>query len=190
MSGLYQFTAFHRNLVDFILRSFLLILHRPAATKARKDPKYYFSRKACLDAALTLIFPEPNDEYLHLRSVGAGFMRSIYIHCGKLDDTSGKNVASAEHLVAGSVISLELIAQVEEDDANMALQRNGAIRESLRQALQSVIDMAQLRIQMGETNIRGHIFYSMVSIDGQRVPEDPRFDMKSISIKDTDTFQR
>ena len=76
-------TAFHRNLMDLALRSFLLVLHRPSARKALEDPKYYFSRKVCLETALALISPEPDDHYARLMAVGAGFMRSLLIHSGR-----------------------------------------------------------------------------------------------------------
>lgn len=76
-------TAFHRNMVDFVLRSFLLLLHRPSARKALDDPKYYFSRKVCLDNALALISPEPDVHYARLMTVGAGFIRSMLIHSSK-----------------------------------------------------------------------------------------------------------
>ena len=83
-SGLsHSLTAFHRNLVDHLLHSFLLILHRPSARKAREDPKFYFSRKVCFETALALISPEPDEHYGRLMVVGSGLMRSIFIHSGE-----------------------------------------------------------------------------------------------------------
>lgn len=76
-------TAFHRNMIDHLNRSFLLILHRPSARKAREDPKFYYSRKVCLEAALAILAPEPDDHFTRLMTVAAGFMRNLIIHSSR-----------------------------------------------------------------------------------------------------------
>ena len=75
--------AFHRNMMEWLLRSYLLIMHRLPAAQASKDPKFYFSRKACLAAAFGLTSPEPDDHFTRLMTVGAGFFRSVLVHSGK-----------------------------------------------------------------------------------------------------------
>ena len=76
-------TAFHRNLMEWMLRSYMMILHRLPAAQSIKDPIFYYSRKACLAAALGLTSPEPDDQFTGLITVGAGFIRSILVHSGK-----------------------------------------------------------------------------------------------------------
>ena len=56
-----------------------------------------------------------------------------------------------------------MITQLEEDNANMTLQKNKISREPLRQAVETMVNMAEKRVKAGETNVRGHMFYSMVS---------------------------
>ena len=51
-------TACDRNLYESFFRRFLLSLHRPFAFKARKDPRYYFSRKMVLESSLLVLFRE------------------------------------------------------------------------------------------------------------------------------------
>ena len=65
----------------------------------------------------------------------------------------------------GTIVSLEVITQLEEDRANMVMESNSASREPLRQAVQALVKLAEKRVEMGETNVRGHMFYCMVSTD-------------------------
>ena len=82
------------------------------------------------------------------------------VSCTEQED--GK-LAAKYLAITGSVVCLELIAHLEEDNANMALHRNKPMREPLRQAVQIMADLAERRIDLGETNVRGHMFYCMVS---------------------------
>ena len=77
-------TVLQRNLLDSPIRRVLLVLHFPFAIRARMDPRFYFSRKVCLDAAITMITypcssspvrPNPladdkHDDYTRLKLVG------------------------------------------------------------------------------------------------------------------------
>ncbi|KAK4142109.1 uncharacterized protein C8A04DRAFT_13477 [Dichotomopilus funicola] len=47
--------AFHRDMLDYLTRRFLLPLHFPFSHQARTNPLFYYSRKVSLDAALALI---------------------------------------------------------------------------------------------------------------------------------------
>lgn len=52
-------TPFHRNLLDFLTRRFLIPLHSPFSHQARTNPLFQPSAKISLDAALALTSPEP-----------------------------------------------------------------------------------------------------------------------------------
>ena len=58
-------------------------------------------------------------------------------------------------------LGLELITQLEEDSANMTIERNRAQRQPYRDALKGVIALAEERMQLGETNVKGLLFLSM-----------------------------
>lgn len=69
-----------QNFADLLLRRFLISLHRPWASKSSYDTLYYFSRKTCLDSALTLLSPLPNEEFSHLVLIGSGIFKNCIIH--------------------------------------------------------------------------------------------------------------
>ena len=58
-------------------------------------------------------------------------------------------------------LCLELITQLEEDSVNLSVDRNTAQRQPYRNAIQAVIDLAEERLQLGETNVKGYLFLSM-----------------------------
>ena len=136
-------TAFHRSLLDYLLRRFLLALHRLFAGKAVTDPRFYFSRKVALESALTIVFPEEADEnYSRLMVVG-GLFKDGFRH-------------------SALAVGLELINQVDEDRTNMVLQRNKGNRELLKEALRKMNSLSEKSIEMGDNNVKGHLFLSMV----------------------------
>jgi hypothetical protein len=52
-------TPFHRLLLDYLLRRFMIILHCPFVSKARTNPLFYYSLKCSLDSALASSPPSP-----------------------------------------------------------------------------------------------------------------------------------
>lgn len=47
-------TEFHRKLIDIHLRRFIMFLHRDFMLQAKTDPRFYLSRKVCVEAALVI----------------------------------------------------------------------------------------------------------------------------------------
>ncbi|KKY24777.1 putative c6 zinc finger domain-containing protein [Phaeomoniella chlamydospora] len=144
----YEFTSFQQQLVLTLIRRFLLALHRPFAHKARMNPRYYYSRKVCTESALEIITPSEVDTsddkgWSRLLAVGGGLYREVPSH-------------------AAITLCLELIIRLEEDAANMTLQRNKAQREPIRQAVNEMIALGKERIINGETNVKGLVFFAMV----------------------------
>jgi hypothetical protein len=145
----------HINLLDLSIRRFILLVHRPFAAKGLKDPHYYFSRKVCLDTALKMLrypcskYPKSDqmvnsgllDDYAQLRLVGGGFFKSLMVH-------------------VAMVIFSELYTQLDEDST--VAEHDKATRQSLKQSLRDIIDLAAERISAGENNVKGHLFMSVV----------------------------
>lgn len=124
------------------IRRFLLALHLPFSVKARKDPRFYFSRKVCLEQALIISTPQLDEDFKRLLSLGGGMFREV--------------------MTLGAFgLCLELITQLEEDSANLSVERNRTQRIPYRDAIQEVIKLAEQRLQLGETNIKGYLFLSM-----------------------------
>ncbi|KAK6395029.1 hypothetical protein LTR65_001218 [Meristemomyces frigidus] len=136
-------TPFHRNLLDYLTRRFLIPLHCPFASKARTNPLFYYSLKISLDAAMAIISPEPDEGFSHLMAMSGSLLRE------------GIRMATA-------AISLEYLAEVEAQRVDGVLHRQSQYRELLKQAMRDLISLSTTRIRQGETNVKSHMFLSMV----------------------------
>jgi hypothetical protein len=146
-------TAFHRNLLDYLVRRFIIPLHCPFASKSKTNPEFYFSRKASLDAAMAILSPEPDQDYLRLMAVGGGGYREG-IRC------------------AGTALSLEFLSHVEDQRLDGTLQRNPQYRQLLKGVLEDLLSLSTERIQAGETNIKMHTFLCMILAQAEAIQED------------------
>ncbi|OIW29326.1 hypothetical protein CONLIGDRAFT_615196 [Coniochaeta ligniaria NRRL 30616] len=136
-------SPFHRNLLDFLVRRFLIPLHCPFARKARTNPLFNYSLNISLDTAMAIVSPEPDEGFSRLMVIGGGLF-SEGVRC------------------AITAISFELIAQTEAQSLAGTLHRNSQHRELLKQALQDLILSSLERIRQGETNIKMHMFLCMI----------------------------
>lgn len=146
-----------KKFLDLVTQRFLLALHRPFALKARIDPRYYYSHKVYVESALSIMsHPDPDsrvgspvtsdlpeDDYTRLRLISGGFLKEVIIH-------------------AAIVIYLEMILPLEDDPAPTSCWgENGIYRDQVRKLIEETIAMAERRIQLGETNIKGHLVFSI-----------------------------
>ena len=127
--------VFRQNMANLFLRRFLLCLHRPFASRARTNPSYYFSRKICLDSALSLLSPEPDEEFSHLILLGGGIFKSRIIH-----------VALAS--------SSELLIETEEQGSESSSRGPSSYRKMLVDAVKEARFQFAQRMRLGETNVR------------------------------------
>lgn len=139
------------NMIDLPLRLALLLLHRPFASKGMKDPRFYYSRKICLESAVTIVnYPSSEaplinqpvdnmfrDDYEQLKVVGGG-IKSIIIY-------------------TGTIIFHELYTQLKEEGPTFA-QETKASRESFKQCLRDLLDLAVDRVTLEENNVMVHLF--------------------------------
>ncbi|KIX10698.1 uncharacterized protein Z518_01782 [Rhinocladiella mackenziei CBS 650.93] len=137
-------TPFHRNLLDFFIRRFTILLHCPFASKARQNPLFYYSLKVSLDAAMSILSPEPDDAFAHLTRIGGGglFREGFRLAC--------------------TVINLELLAEVDAQRTDGTMHRHSQHRELLKQYVRDAISLSAERIRHGETNVKSHMLLSMV----------------------------
>ena len=140
--------AFPNKLLDTLTRRFLLSLHRPFAIKAKTNPKYYFSRKTCVDSALQILHTRAQDNEYNIFAIpGTGICRSIWV-------------------LAITTICFELITQLEEDSSPFSpTSIHSLSRNELHKAIRDSIDLAARRIEAGETNVKSHVM--LASILGQ-----------------------
>ncbi|KAF2417649.1 hypothetical protein EJ08DRAFT_673615 [Tothia fuscella] len=129
---IYGLIPFHRNMLDFLVRRFMIPLHCPFAGQARTKPLFYYSSKACLETAMNIITPEPGKDFSRLMAIGGGIFREAI-------------------RLSTAVVTLELLGQ-----------RNSQYRDLLKKAVRSMIDLSLERIREGETNIKSHMFLCMI----------------------------
>ncbi|KAJ9151991.1 C6 zinc finger domain-containing protein [Pleurostoma richardsiae] len=153
--------SFHRNLLDHLVRRFLIPLHCPFAMKARTNPLFHYSRKISLDTAMALISPEPDEGFSHLTAIGGGFFREAIRY-------------------ALAVISHELIVQVETQRLDGTLHRNSQHREILKQTLRDMVSLSVDRIRRGETNIKSHTFLKMIIAQVEAIEEGSSCELKML----------
>ncbi|KAJ9642687.1 hypothetical protein H2204_002335 [Knufia peltigerae] len=155
-------TAFHRNLLDYLVRRFVIVLHCPFMSKARTNPLFYYSVKASLDAAMSVISPEPDKGFSHLMTIGGGLFREGLWH-------------------AQTVICLELLGEVDAQASDGTLHRKSAYRDLLKQAVRDMMVLVTERIRHRETNIKSHMFLSMILAQAEATAETTALDAPSPS---------
>ncbi|KAK7738622.1 hypothetical protein SLS62_011342 [Diatrype stigma] len=144
-------TPFHRNLLDYLVRRILIPLHCPFAGKARANPLFYYSLKASVDVALALIAPEPDAGFARLMARGVLLREGIRY--------------------ASSVLSLELLAEASASAQRGAARRPSLYRKMLVQAVRDMLALAEERVRRGETNVKNHMFLSMILAQAGAVEE-------------------
>jgi hypothetical protein len=149
-ASLPQLTEFQSNLLDVFVRRFLLEVHRPFFVRSQTDPRYYFSRKVCLETALLIFLPSrPRDhtpqnmsDYERLKRIGGGFIKPIFFH-------------------AIAIITVELTLQLEED-INSGLppsEQTKSSRKPLYHAVDYMVELTTDTLRMGENQIVGPVFF-------------------------------
>ncbi|KAL7911584.1 hypothetical protein GGI35DRAFT_294069 [Trichoderma velutinum] len=145
-------TSFHRNLLDYLLRRFLIPLHCPFANKARMNPLFHYSLKVSIDTAITIISPEPDEGFSNLMTIGGGLFREGIRY-------------------AISIISLELLAQVEAQYLDGTLHRNSHYINPLKKFIEEMISLSLERIRQGESNVKSYMFLCMVTAQAEATEE-------------------
>ncbi|KAM3437395.1 hypothetical protein NHJ13734_004655 [Beauveria thailandica] len=134
---------FQRNIVDFLLRRFVVPLHSPFACESRTTPAFHYSLKACTEASLALINPEPDVRFSRLLDFSGGLFR--------------EGLRSAN-----TAISLDLIIQTKTQQADGTLHRTRTVRDALKRSVVDMLERCEKRIGNGETNVKSYVFLAMV----------------------------
>ncbi|KAJ3569636.1 hypothetical protein NPX13_g6015 [Xylaria arbuscula] len=133
----HQASSFKRNIGSFLLRRFLLILHRPLAGRIRENALYYHSRKMSFDSAMALLKPPlKNDAFSYLMLHGGGLIKSCLIH-------------------ASLALASELLIEIEE-------QGSSTYRGMLIDAVKEAQQRWEKRIELGDTGFRLHMKLNIV----------------------------
>ncbi|KAJ5496538.1 hypothetical protein N7463_008525 [Penicillium fimorum] len=135
--------ALDRNHLNYMTRRFFLALHRPFAVKAFHNPKYYYSRKVCVDNALLLLTPEADPDFDRLVHVSFSLFRYTMHH-------------------AATLLCLDMIAQIKEDRVEHGLLPfHQESRATMLETIRVIGRITEQRLRFGETNVKSHIFLHM-----------------------------
>jgi hypothetical protein len=100
-------TEFHRKFLDMLLRRYILFLHRPFMIEARKDPRYYLSRKICVESCLVI------SSYTERLDRATDSQRDL--SCLTLSGNASFKGALCMDFI--SVLGLEITMQIEEENS-------------------------------------------------------------------------
>ncbi|KAI1856941.1 uncharacterized protein JN550_013577 [Neoarthrinium moseri] len=136
---------FRRATAQFLLRRFLLVLHRPLAGRINENALYYHSRKVSFDTAAALLKPvnSTNAKFSRLMIRGGGMFRSCLNHIS---------------LALASELLIEIGNVGEEGEKG----GSSAYRQLLEDAVKEVRDLWAERLRRGDTNVRLHMKLSIV----------------------------
>ncbi|KAL4890739.1 hypothetical protein BDV59DRAFT_209646 [Aspergillus ambiguus] len=155
---------FHLRFLDTYLRRYILFLHRPFMIQARKDPRFYLSRKVCLESCIVvasyadhLTLPSDTlDDLSHLTIVGRG---------------SFKGALSFDVI---SSLGLEIVTQLEEEASTRATgssppfvadsldQIAKAHRAPLIRSLEHIREQLLQIIALGNPSLKRYNFLSAI----------------------------
>ncbi|KAK6224002.1 hypothetical protein LQW54_000148 [Pestalotiopsis sp. IQ-011] len=136
-------TTFHRNLLDFLVRRFLLVAHCHFAIRGRTNPLFHYSTQVSIDTAMAVIYPAPDAKFARLFTLGGGMFREGF-RC------------------AGGILSYELIARTEAECRDGPLHRASHNTDFLDKAMRDMMDFASAKIREGETNIKSPMFLGQI----------------------------
>ncbi|OBT79282.1 hypothetical protein VF21_01907 [Pseudogymnoascus sp. 05NY08] len=139
-------TQFNINMVDHPLRLALLLLHRPFAAKGMKDPRFYYSRKICLESAVTILKYPSSEPLLANQSVDNMF-RGDYAQF-KVVGGGFKSIIT----YTSTIIFHELHTQLKEEGPAM-VQETKDSRGALKQCLLDLLELSVDRVAMEENNV-------------------------------------
>lgn len=146
--------AFQIKLFDTLMRRFFLCLHRPFYTRAAHNPKFYYSRKVCLDTSLIIATPtiamteNAEDDWVRLTYRGVGFVKSFFLH-------------------SLSTIYFELTSRLENERENLLSAPLITSRTSSQPVLPPELQpyyklllyarrVTEMRLRKGEVNAKGY----------------------------------
>ena len=169
---------FHRKFLDTYMRRLILFVHRPFSLQSRRDPRFFLSRKICLESSLiTVAYAEnmnlpygPSDDFSRMCIRGSGLFKG-----GLSSD-------------AISAIGAEIITQVEEETGSRAPGSSVATtsdplvrlsrmnREPLMRRLEHVHEQLRQIIALGRPSTKRYIFTSgvLAQIKAMEAGKDPK----------------
>ena len=148
-------SVLRRNLLDLHNRRFLLSLHIPFAIRAKTDPHYYFSRKIVFETCIHLLTYSGTDDSIPATPVSNSNRDDDFTRLRNLADGLFRGAMHAT-----VAFCLEFIDQVKEEKSSAGTSL--VPRTTLHSILDHIIQTSKRRLELGETNVKGIAFMSMI----------------------------
>ncbi|KAH7156156.1 hypothetical protein EDB81DRAFT_379195 [Dactylonectria macrodidyma] len=148
-------TEFHRKIMDIHIRRFTMFLHRDFMLRARADPRFYLSRKSCVEAAM-VISSSGKDANLSLSLAEWGDMSRLAL--------VGRGLFKCSlSFDATLVLALEVVTQLDDESAPQSKadaldEMAKAARAPLIQALECTREQLAHLIARGNTSLKRLLF--------------------------------
>jgi hypothetical protein len=157
--------AFQLKLLDVLIRRFVLCLHRPFFSKAKTDPKFYYSRKICLDTSVTILSPispaqaggeAVDDDWRRLITHSIGFVKSFFLYTLSTIYLELETRIQEQHLDAPVIAPPTTLPTLSAASPVPPLLPPDF--HKLRAILEDAKSMTLTRMAHGETNCKGMLF--------------------------------
>ncbi|KAL6230888.1 hypothetical protein BDW75DRAFT_56113 [Aspergillus navahoensis] len=150
-------TEFHKRFFDMEFRRYILALHAPFMVQARKDPRFYYSRKASLESAMVI----------------ASYANSLDLPASPADDFSKMILAGSGSLKGPlgldiiSVLGLEIVTQLEEESYEQSLlgpeeEIAKATRAPIVRILEHILSQLLQIISYGSPSLKRYNFLAAI----------------------------
>lgn len=144
---LLQATDFHRRLMDIQLRRFTMFLHRDFMLQARADPRFYLSRKSCVEAALVIASSSKASDLAHPLNSWDDMARLSLVGRGLFK--------CALSFDATLVLALEVVTQLGDESAPQG--EADALDDFARSTRAPLVDVLErIREQLTQQVLRGN----------------------------------
>lgn len=148
---------FHRKYLDMYLRRYILLLHRPFMLASQNDPRFYLSRKMCLESCM----------------ITASYVDELRLPSKALDEFSSLLIQGSGHLRGGLSLDVimtlvyELNAQHREDGStqrqnvyNPVRELANAAREPIVRRLEHIREQLSQIIALGNPSLKRFVLIS------------------------------
>ncbi|KAL4738619.1 hypothetical protein BDV11DRAFT_131445 [Aspergillus similis] len=149
-------TVFHKRFLDMEFRRYILALHAPFIVQARKDPRFFYSRKASLESAMVIA---SYADSLNLPATPADdFSKMILAGTGSFKGPLGLDIIS--------VLGLEIVTQLEDESSESLLGPGEEIAKATRAPIVRILEhiLSQLLqiISLGSPSLKRYNFLAAI----------------------------
>ncbi|CAI7639795.1 unnamed protein product [Penicillium glandicola] len=164
---------FAQSLHLFIMRKFLLALHRPFSLSVARLPKCSYSRKICLEESLGILsqmeIPSPNDDILHpnITLLGSGMFRDETFHAAI--------TACVELSLQANEMSTSATSGMDGVNSSVLMSMIQSQQNVMLQAVERTADNFGRRIGTGGKGSKSFFFLNIIlaSVKSRIKGEDP-----------------